>query len=125
MTFPHFHLIKRTISSVDSPDPYLMRWEWNTPWFTMKLHRFLRSDQAPLHDHPWWFISFVLWGGYEEYLARNPCETHCPRLVRRRPLSLAFRRATDRHRVDLGQRRQVWTLVLTGSKKREDRKSVV
>ncbi len=140
-----FHLIKRTISSVDSPEPYLLRWEWNTRWFTVKLHKFLRSDLAPLHDHPWWFWSFILWGGYTEYLARTPEATPSPTRLRRRWLSLAFRRATDRHRVVLDQEfdlagckqiespavpgaivlmpafksKSVWTLVLTGPKKRE------
>lgn len=118
MKLPMFQVIKRTISSVDSPDPYLLRWEINFPWFTLKLHRFLRSDLAPLHDHPWWFVSFVLWGGYTEYLARTPSETRLPTKLRRWPLSLAFRRATDRHRVDIGERKHVWTFVLTGPKKR-------
>lgn len=124
MTSPHrssgfFQVIRRTISSVDSPDPYLLRWEWNTPWFTVKLHRFLRSDLAPLHDHPWWFLSFILWGGYTEYLARNPSETAYPKKIRRWPFSVAFRRATDRHRVDIGDRKNVWTLCLTGPRRRE------
>lgn len=122
MNLPNFTVIKRTITSVDSPDPYLMRWEFNTPWFTLKLHRFLRSDLAPLHDHPWWFLSFVLWGGYEEYLVRPTMAmdkaAHTPKLIRRRPLSVAFRQSTDRHRVDIGSRKRVWTFCLTGPKER-------
>jgi hypothetical protein len=49
-------------------DPvYLIRYSLLTcPWFSIKLHRIFMSDDDCLHDHPWSFISFVLWGGYWE-----------------------------------------------------------
>jgi hypothetical protein len=38
-----------------------------TPWFGIKLHWIREPDQdRDLHDHPWAFASFVLWGGYTE-----------------------------------------------------------
>ena len=35
--------------------------------FNIFLHKFLKSDPDDLHDHPWDFISIILWGGYWEY----------------------------------------------------------
>lgn len=60
---------------------YLDRWgiEWPTktesteehaerrPLFGMFLHRMDAADPGlDLHDHPWWFGSLILWGGYTE-----------------------------------------------------------
>lgn len=39
----------------------------NTPWFGLKLHWFEAPDpDQDCHDHPWWFVSWVLRGGYTE-----------------------------------------------------------
>jgi hypothetical protein len=46
----------------------------STPLFSVMLHRIHTADQDPdPHDHPWWFWSFVLCGGYTElvYTSRN------------------------------------------------------
>jgi hypothetical protein len=68
--------------SIHGPDGslYLKRlWLIKTPWFAVMLHWILRPDYArDLHDHPWWFIAFVLRGGYRELLPGN----HKGRLVR-------------------------------------------
>lgn len=38
-----------------------------TPWGVLHVHVFHASDAArDLHDHPWRFISLILWGGYTE-----------------------------------------------------------
>lgn len=59
------------------------------------LHYFHRGDEDPdCHDHPFHFWSFVLWGGYREY------DTMGHYLIRK-PLSLVYRKATTRHRVQL------------------------
>lgn len=48
-----------------------------TPWFSVKLHWIHRPDpDRDLHDHPWWFISFVLRGGYVERESKNPSVEH-------------------------------------------------
>lgn len=73
-----------------------------TPWFAIRFHRFHRSDSACLHDHPWPFISFILWNGYYEEtptpLALDPRHTlskfYGPGSILRRP-------AKFRHRVVL------------------------
>jgi hypothetical protein len=121
---------RKVITSPDLPDdPYLVRWTlFSCPWFQVLLHRFLRSDSAAVHDHPWSFVSLVLWRGYRETL--QPSVGPWPeQQIRRRPFSIAFRRAEDRHRVVLdvegwtpersGPVLQAWTLVCTGPRRRE------
>lgn len=49
--------------------PYMVRWflipkMWFLP--AVFIHKFLRSDEDELHDHPWAFITVILWGGYNE-----------------------------------------------------------
>lgn len=115
----------------DPADPYMVRWSIvKTPWFGLCVHRFLRSDyERALHDHPWWFLSLVLAGGYVEvhegdHAEQNAAERtvlHAGRLraddprpaftaeigalaearTLRRPGSVAFRHAKWRHRVEL------------------------
>ena len=31
------------------------------------IHKFLKSDPDHLHDHPWDYTTFIIWGGYWEY----------------------------------------------------------
>lgn len=98
--------------------PYLLRW-WLLPRnrvLNLYLHKFLRDDDdRALHDHPWWFVSLVLRGGYVEKTEAGE--------TRRRAGSVAFRPATWRHRVVLerdavGEVIPCWTLILTGRKSR-------
>lgn len=75
------------------------------------IHEFMRSDndRCP-HDHPWWFITFV-WGGYWE-------ETSTGRHWRRTG-SLLYRPANFAHRIELEPGRKAWSLVLVGVKSRD------
>ena len=47
---------------------YLRRWRlWRGRFFSVCLHRFMAPDESECaHDHPWPFVSLVLWGGYVE-----------------------------------------------------------
>lgn len=110
---PHF-----TIGQPDSP--YMLRWYVipRNPWLNIYLHKFMRSDDdRALHDHPWWFVSLMLRGQYNEIRERGSAGK-----VRRAP-DIAYRRATDQHRVTLEERNgkpvPCWTLVLTGPKVRD------
>ena len=81
-----------------------------TPLFSIKLHRIYRRDQQrDLHDHPWDFLSIVLWGSYVEDTPTG--------LKKRRWWNR--KRAADRHSIREVSRRPVWTLVVTGPKRRE------
>lgn len=93
---------------------YLTRWMLlgkrdGASRYRLMLHHFQRSDLDTFHDHPWWFVSLILWGGYWE-------ETPAGRKWYR-PGRLLFRPAEWRHRVEI--RGECWTLILTGPKVRE------
>ena len=107
--------------SRDDGSPYLVRWHLLlTPFGRVYLHRFLAPDAQCPHDHPWPFVSLVLWGGYweERYGAGQPAPDG-RRLAWRGRLSVAFRRAEDTHRVArLHPTRPTWTLVVTGRRRR-------
>lgn len=53
---------------------YLTRYCLTPDWRTgvqLWLHVFSKPDKGrALHDHPFWFWTFVLWGGYREQFAR-------------------------------------------------------
>lgn len=89
-----------------------------TPWFSIKLHRIYRPDQQrDLHDHPWWFVSFVLWGMYVEDVPHH-CTPECccteetePRVIR----WFNWKRAIDRHSICwTSQPGPILSLVITG-----------
>ncbi len=101
-------------------NPYMLRWYLipRNPWLNLYLHEFLRDDDdRALHDHPWWFVSIMLKGMYNE-IRENGHRGQ----VRGAP-SIAYRRATDRHRVVLetrdGKVVPCWTIVITGPKVRD------
>jgi len=95
-------------------DRYLLRWYVipRNPWLNVYLHKFLHDDEdRALHDHPWWFVSWMLSGHYFEVSRSN--------FIRRRRMSIAYRPATHAHRVVLpktlsGDPIPCWTLVVTG-----------
>jgi len=90
--------------------PYLHRWTLRLGAFSLRLHHFLSSDdKRALHDHPWWFVTLVLRGGYTDVSEAG--EDHLG------VGSVRFRRALHRHtvQVDPGG---VWTLILTGPARR-------
>jgi hypothetical protein len=98
-------------------DPYLYRWYVlpRNRVFNVYLHKFLRDDDdRALHDHPWWFVSLIVKGGYRE-ITNDGTEF-------RFAGSWGFRPATHRHRVSLYRIDDyvvpAWTLVITGRKKR-------
>ena len=99
--------------------PYLVRWQLlSTPLGRVYLHRFLAPDAQCPHDHPWPFVSLVLWGGYwEQSFGRGRPGTGT--LTWRGTLSIARRHADDVHRIArLHPARPTWTLVITGRRQR-------
>lgn len=99
-------------------NPYLIRWFLipRNKWLNLYLHKFCRDDDdRALHDHPWWFVSVMIRGSYKEH-TENGC------VIRHSP-SIAFRRATHRHKVELftdsnGNKIPCWTIVITGPRSR-------
>lgn len=95
-------------------NPYLLRiYIFRNKHLSVYLHKFFRGDHdRDLHDHPWPWASFVLWGGYWE---ETPEGTHW-----RRPGSFAVKKPKSQHRVSLDRVKtkgeSVWTLFISGKK---------
>jgi hypothetical protein len=100
--------------------------------FNVYVHKFLRDDDdRALHDHPWWFVSIILRGGYIEHTesVERRMVLRCRSSIFdvRSPWwrrSVGYRPATWTHRVALphspnGGRVPCWTLIITGPKVRE------
>ncbi|WP_079767394.1 hypothetical protein [Mycobacteroides abscessus] len=122
--------------------PYLLRWYVipRNRWLNIYLHKFLRDDDdRALHDHPWWFLSLMLWGQYVEVTDEGRTVRSAPEPWRwfwgDHPL--AFRPAKWTHRVEListsvqdryedgtwarsatRHKLPCWTLIITGRRSR-------
>lgn len=91
----------------DKDSPYLTRYTLIKLFgFQICLHIFHRSDADELHDHPWPFITLLLWRGYiEETLSIK--KRYYPGMVLKR-------KAAHLHRVELVDGKKAITLVLMG-----------
>lgn len=95
----------------DQKTVYLVRYIlWKSYWFgCCYIHRFVRSDADIPHDHPWNFYTYIVDGYYTEaFFERKSVQTDDgkqfvsffkPKLNIRKPGSLAYRKATDVHKV--------------------------
>lgn len=84
----------------------------------LMLHRIVRPDEdRDPHDHPWWFVSLLLRGGYVE--DRFDSARRLMSIRQRGPWTLAKRAATDLHRIAFLPTGEAWTLVLAGRAKRD------
>lgn len=110
-------MIKKTIiygckERGDYDQPYLTRYTLlERKSFQICLHVFHRSDADDLHDHPWPFVSLILWRGYIEDTGNTRS--------RKYPGMILFRKATHRHRIELVNNKKAVTLVIMGKRKRE------
>lgn len=103
-------LVNTFVIRNDQGDPYMCRYKLlKLPFFRIYLHHILRSDEeVELHDHPWHFVSVILWSGYLEVLRGGRRRLRAGAVVRHR--------ATDSHRLILA--RPAWTLVFVTGEKR-------
>lgn len=85
---------------------YVYRWRVETPWFSLRLHHWLHSDDdRNQHDHPWAFVTFILKGSYTDIGAE--VEQRCT------PGHFYYRPALHKHWVRLDAK-DCWTFVVTG-----------
>lgn len=90
---------------------YLVRWRFETPWFSVRLHHWLGpDDDRNKHDHPWDFVTFVLKGGYLDSSPAGDEHLRAP--------AVKYRSAEHQHTVfpDPGG---CWTIIVTGPKIRK------
>lgn len=85
---------------------YLKRWVINFWLFSIRLHHWRSSDDRRyFHDHPWWFITVVLKGGYIDVSPQGKDKLTTG--------SIRWRSAYHRHYVRVASR-GCWSLLLTG-----------
>lgn len=100
---------------------YMRRWVAEIPMLGgIRLHRIAGPDpDRHLHDHPFDFVSLVLWGWYDEtYDDNEPCEIDAVFSRRRRWLALNRFRAEHLHQITQVAPGGCWTLVLSGRRRR-------
>lgn len=111
---------------------YLNRWGFGTDRTGgVLLHRMDAPDPGiDLHDHPWWFVSIILWGGYTELRADTRDAPMLARLAdasgglrgmteHRRWLSVKTMRLDECHTITDLTRRVSWSLVIKGPRRRK------
>lgn len=112
---------------------YLDRWGFQFDQIgRIFLHRMDAPDPGvDLHDHPWWFASIVLWGGYTELradtrdaplfagMAEKWPTTRRGVEVERRVGSVRTMRLDECHTIVRLHRRRCWTLVIGGPRRRK------
>lgn len=100
----------RITSLWDLSDPQFDRFViFRTPWFGVQLHKWYRPDSdRDLHNHPRWFATYILRGGYIEETRERPSERTW------RLGSVHSVHLTDRHKVVHLLRVPTWTLVIVG-----------
>lgn len=101
---------KRVITDLARTTPYLIRWSLWLPFgMSLKLHQIVRpDDDRCAHDHPWWFVRIILWGGYTEACGEEN------RVEHRKPWRIYFCPTGFRHRILTLPNGESWSLVLCG-----------
>lgn len=118
---------------------YLNRWGFSHDRIGgILLHRMDAPDPGvDLHDHPWWFVSIILWGGYtEERASIREAVSRAARAdqldaragqrnagvrgttTRRRWLSVRSMRLDECHTITETHRSHSWSLVIKGPRLR-------
>lgn len=121
-SFPDGTFMRATVIRRSDSEDYLRRFIFlKTRHFSIYLHKILADDDICLHDHPWSFISIMLWGKYLE--RQRSCwllefeereyteERYAP--------SIAYRPYPSPHRISLIDNKPCYTFVITGSKVRD------
>src|SRR5688572_29522991 len=86
--------------------PYMRRWVISLWLFSIRIHHWSSGDDPrAFHDHPWWFLTLVLKGGYIDVSPAGEDRLTVG--------SIRFRPARHRHTVDVNDG-GCWTLMLTG-----------
>lgn len=119
-------------------DPYMLRYYIipRNKYLNIYLHKMVKDDDdRALHDHPWPFLTIILWGGYTEvqpakeyifdwYLAREGIRTGLWKSVVgrlteyvRKPFSIHYRPEFWPHRLRL-RGKCSWSIIITGRQNR-------
>ncbi len=100
----------------DRDDPYLIRWTFLFFNYSLRIHKWIRSDDKRFfHDHGCDLISIILKGKYYNVVPlddKNPDVNHCRRIEARawKPWKA---KAEAKHYLDI-PKEGAWTLLLCG-----------
>lgn len=88
-------------------DPlYMTRWMLDLWFFSIRLHKFSRSDDdRALHDHAWSFITIILKGGYWDVTKDGRKWIG--------PGSIRYRSNTHRHTIEIPEGKSSWSIIIT------------
>lgn len=118
---------KRVIMDRQSSQPYLNRYylflkDRKKFPFNVFLHQFLRSDPDDLHDHPWPYATFIIKGGYWEWVPTyNGVHGTISgeKKLWRGPGHFRTCSANSYHRIELEPGVDCWTIFMPGPQKRD------
>jgi hypothetical protein len=117
---------KRIIMDRVNNEPYLERYYIflkDRTWFPFNvfLHKFLKSDPDEVHDHPWHYATFILKGGYWEWVPQfnEQGQVMCQIAKWRGAGHFRICGAKSFHRIELDPNQETWTLFMPMWKKRE------
>ncbi|CAB4128579.1 hypothetical protein UFOVP112_41 [uncultured Caudovirales phage] len=120
LTWLDKHGRRRIVMDRVNNEPYLERYyvflkDRKTFPFNIFIHKFLKSDPDDLHDHPWSYFTFILKGGYYEWIPGINCEVR----KWRGPGHFRVCRAESLHRIELKPGVTCWTVFMPFTKVRE------
>jgi hypothetical protein len=96
--------------------PYLIRWRLETPFGSFRVHHWLGPDDSrAFHDHPWWFLTFVIRGCYGDQAPDDSPAGYRTEFLR--APAVRFRPALHRHTV-VPCPGGAWTILVTGRRTR-------
>lgn len=111
------HLIRLKLTRNSDRKVYLDRWGISTRFGGIMLHHITAPDPGhDVHDHPWWFASWILKGGYTEEVVETRLWDQLPKFRTHKRWSWHVIRLDQAHRIN--QVRDTWTLVVKGPLRR-------
>ncbi len=109
-----FTFYYQRILDLEGKKDYLHRWSFGLPFgLSLKIHKIVRADNDRCeHDHPWWFVRLIMYGGYSEVIKgvehkRLPWRPWA--FWRIYPCVSSFQ-----HRITQLYKKENWSLVLCG-----------
>lgn len=89
----------------------MVRWVFDFYFFAIRIHKWIAyDDDRHFHDHPWWYLTFILSGSYIDISPAGE------KLLKRG--TLHFFPARHKHTVKIAKS-GCWTILLTGREFRQ------
>jgi hypothetical protein len=116
----------RVIMDRQDDEPYLERYylflkDRKRFPFNVFLHKFIKGDPDDVHDHPWPYCTFILAGGYYEWVPQFDGHGRKTSEIRkwRGPGHFRYCPANSYHRIELKPGVTAWTLFIPGPQRQD------